>query len=111
MTRLRPRALITAIAVVAFGLFAHAADEPVEAGTFTLFKFEQAIGTERYEIRPDGDRFLLTSNFAFTDRGTGVALDTKFQFAEPLTPTRFTIKGDTARLSTIDLDVTEVPPA
>jgi imidazolonepropionase-like amidohydrolase len=120
------RPFITAIAVVAFGLLARAADDPVEAGTFTLFKFEQAIGTEHYEIRPDGDRFLLTSNFSFTDRGTGVMLDTTFQFTQPtasggasgaalsgppLTATRFTIKGDTARLSTIDLDVTQVPPA
>ena len=124
MKRLRLQWLATAVAVVAFGLFARAADDPVEAGTFTLFKFEQAIGAERYEIRPDGDRYLLTSNFSFTDRGTGVTLDTTFQFSQPttsdgaavsgppaFTPTRFTIKGDTARLSTIDLDVTEVPPA
>jgi imidazolonepropionase-like amidohydrolase len=106
------RAVAIAVAIAAFGLFARAADDPVEAGTFTLFKFEQAIGTERYEIRPDGNRFLLTSNFSFTDRGTGVALDTTFQFSQPpITPTRFAIKGDTARLSTIDLTITEVPPA
>ena len=111
----RIRVLATAVAVVALGLLARAADDPVETGTFTLFKFEQAIGTERYEIRPDGERFVLTSNFSFTDRGTAVTLDTKFQFSQEvgpaITPTRFTIKGDTARLSTIDLDVTQVPPA
>ncbi len=107
----RPRAFATAVALVAFGLFARAADDPVDAGTFTLFKFAQAIGAEQYQIRPDGDRFLLTSNFSFTDRGTSVTLNTSLQFAQPLTPTHFTIKGDTARLSSIDLDVADVPPA
>ena len=113
MRHVRP--FITAAAVVVLGLLVWAADDPVETGTFTLFKFEQAIGKEQYQIQPDGDRFLLTSNFSFTDRGTGVALNTTFQFtqdgARVITPTRFTIKGDTARLSTIDLEVREIPPA
>jgi imidazolonepropionase-like amidohydrolase len=110
--RLRARAFVTAVAVVLLGLFVWAADDPVESGTFTLFKFEQAIGKEQYQIQPDGDRYLLTSNFSFVDRGTSVTLNTSLQFMpSPLTPTRFTIKGDTARLSTIDLDVDEVPPA
>ena len=112
MKRLRARAFVTAVAVVALGLFLWAADDPIESGTFTLFKFEQAIGKEQYQIQPDGDRHLLTSNFSFVDRGTSVTLNTSLQFMpSPLTPTRFTIKGDTARLSTIDLDVKEVPPA
>jgi imidazolonepropionase-like amidohydrolase len=109
------RALVTAAAVVVLGLIVWAADDPVENGTFTLFKFEQAIGKEQYQIQPDGDRYLLTSNFSFTDRGTSVTLNTTLQFTQDggatITPTRFTIKGDTARLSTIDLDVKEVPPA
>jgi imidazolonepropionase-like amidohydrolase len=110
--RLRARAFVTAVAVVLLGLFVWAADDPIESGTFTLFKFEQAIGEEQYQIQPDGDRYLLTSNFSFVDRGTSVTLNTSLQFMpSPLTPTRFTIKGDTARLSTIDLDVDEVPPA
>jgi imidazolonepropionase-like amidohydrolase len=119
----RLRLLATAVAVVAVGfggISGIAADDPVEAGTFTLFKFEQAIGTERYQIRPDGDRYLLTSDFSFIDRGTSVTLKTSLQFTQTggsavsgpaLTPTHFTIKGDTARLSTIDLDVNNVPPA
>ena len=107
MTRLR--ASLAAAAVVALGLFVRAADDPSETGAFTLFKFEQAIGVERYQIAPAGDQYTLTSDFSFTDRGTGVALKTTMQFAAPLTPTRFTIKGDTARLSTIDQDVMQVP--
>jgi imidazolonepropionase-like amidohydrolase len=115
------RAFATAVAVLVLGLFVRAADDPIESGTFTLFKFAQAIGKEEYQIRPDGERYLLTSSFSFVDRGTSVELNTTFQFttadsggperAVLRTPTRFTIKGDTARLSTIDLDVKEVPAA
>jgi hypothetical protein len=36
-----------AAAVACYGLLARAADELVESGQFTLFKFEQAIGEER----------------------------------------------------------------
>jgi imidazolonepropionase-like amidohydrolase len=106
---IRRRACAAAVAVVAFGLLARAADDPSETGTFTLFKFEQAIGVERYQIHPDGDRFELTSVFSFADRGTNVVLNTSLQFLAPLTPTHFRIKGDTARLSMIDEDVTQVP--
>ena len=67
--------------------------------------------SSRYQIRPDGDRYALTSTFSFADRGTSVPLNTSLQFRAPLTPTHFTIKGDTARLSTIDQEVTQVPPA
>ncbi len=107
--RTRIRGSLAAAAVVALGLLVRAADDPAETGTFTLFKFEQAIGVERYQIRPDGDRYVLTSNFSFTDRGTPVMLDTSFDFTPPLTPVHFRIKGDTARLSTIDQEVTQVP--
>lgn len=103
------RAFSAAVAVVALGLLVRAADDPAETGTFTLFKFEQAIGSERYQIRPEGDHYTLTSTFSFTDRGTGVLLNTSLQFQPPLTPTRFVIKGDTARLSTIDQEVSQVP--
>ena len=106
----RTRACSTAVAVVVLGLLARAADDPSETGTFTLFKFEQAIGVERYRIEPDGDRYALTSVFSFADRGTNVLLNTSFQFETPLTPARFKIRGDTARLSTIDQEVTHVPP-
>lgn len=106
----RTRVFAVAAAIVACGLFARAADDPGESGTFTLFKFEQAIGIERYQIRPDGDRVSLTSVFSFADRGTDVVLNTSLQFLPGLTPTHLTMKGDTARLSMIDLDVAQVPP-
>ena len=106
----RTRVFAIAVGLVACGLLARAADDPGESGTFTLFKFEQAIGIERYQIAPEGDHFSLTSVFSFVDRGTNVVLNTSLQFLAGLTPTHFTIKGDVARLSTIDAEVKAVPP-
>jgi imidazolonepropionase-like amidohydrolase len=95
-----------AAVVACCGLIGFAADDPVESGQFTLFKFEQAIGEEHYEVRPDGDLFALTSNFSFTDRGTPVRLSTSAKFDRMLAPARFVIKGDTARITGIDEEVT-----
>ncbi len=82
------------------------ADDAREEGTFTLFKFEQAIGQEHYEIQPDGDGSLLTSTFSFTDRGTPVPLSTTLQLDRALAPVHFAIKGKAARTSAIDIEVT-----
>ena len=78
----------------------------VEQGKFTLHKFEQAIGDETYEIRPDGDSLAVKINFKFTDRGTPVPLTTTFRAAQDLTPQSFEIKGKNARPSAIDEAVT-----
>ena len=108
----RAALLAAASALVCFGLLAHAADDAPETGVFTLFKFEQAIGEERYEIRPAPDgpgrrcRLTLTSKFSFEDRGSTVPLETTLQFDRELSPVHFTIRGETARISTIDTEVT-----
>jgi imidazolonepropionase-like amidohydrolase len=95
-----------AAAVACCGLLARAADDPGESGQFTLFKFEQAIGEERYEVQADGDRLALTSTFSFTDRGTPVQLSTSAQFDRTLKPAHFAVKGETARITGIDTEVT-----
>ncbi len=95
-----------ATAVACCGLLARAAEDPDESGQFTLFKFEQAIGEERYDVRADGDSLALTSTFSFTDRGTPVQLSTSAQFDRTLKPAHFAIKGETARITGIDAEVT-----
>jgi len=95
-----------ASAFVYLGLHARAADDPAETGVFALFKFEQEIGEERYDIRTSGGSSTLTSRFSFTDRGTPVPLDTTLQFDRDLVPLHFTIHGDVARISKIDAEVT-----
>jgi imidazolonepropionase-like amidohydrolase len=97
-----------AAAVACCGLLARAADDPAESGQFTLFKFEQAIGEERYEVQADGDLLVLTSTFSFTDRGTPVQLSTSAQFDRTLKPAHFAVKGETARITGIDAEVTIV---
>ena len=107
----RAALLAAASALVCFGLLAHAADDAPETGVFTLFKFEQAIGEERYEIRPAPEGpgraagSTLTSKFSFEDRGSTVPLETTLQFDRALSPVHFTIRGETARISTIDTEV------
>lgn len=78
----------------------------VESGKFRLHKFQQAIGEETYEIKPDGKALIVTSTFKFTDRGTAVPLDATLRLRADLTPESFSIKGKIARTSTIDTEIT-----
>src|SRR5512146_2161861 len=63
--------------------------EVVESGKWKLYKFEQAIGAESYEIRRESDSLVMTDNFEFTDRGSTVPLQTTFRAAPDLTPRAF----------------------
>ena len=78
----------------------------IEQGKFTLHKFEQAIGQETYEVRRDGDSIAVKMDFKFTDRGSAVPLTATFRGAPDLTPQAFEIKGQTARIVSIDEAVT-----
>src|ERR1700761_63321 len=81
---------------------------PIEQGKFTLHKFEQPIGEETYTVTPDGDALSVAVNFKFTDRASAVPLVATFRGTKDWTPLAFTIKGKTARPTTIDeaVDVT-----
>jgi imidazolonepropionase-like amidohydrolase len=81
----------------------------IEQGKFTLHKFEQPIGEETYEIKPDGDSLSVKMNFKFTDRGSAVPMTATFRSAQDLTPEAFEIKGKNSRLTTID-EAVEVKP-
>ena len=78
----------------------------LEQGKLTLYKFEQAIGEEKYEIKRDGDSLAVKIDFKFTDRGSDVPLSVSFRGAQDLTPQAFEIKGKTARPMSIDEAVT-----
>lgn len=78
----------------------------IEQGKFTLYKFEQPIGQETYEVRHDGDSLGVKVDFKFTDRGSPVPLTATFRGAQGLTPQAFEIKGNTARAVSIDETVT-----
>jgi cytosine/adenosine deaminase-related metal-dependent hydrolase len=81
----------------------------VESGKWTLYKFEQAIGHETYDIRSDGASRVMNDHFEFTDRGSTVPLDTTFRASSDLTPISFVTKGKSSRHSALDnsVDVTD----
>jgi imidazolonepropionase-like amidohydrolase len=77
----------------------------IESGKWKLYKFEQAIGQESYEIRRHGGSLVMTDHFEFTDRGSRVPLETTFGSAPDLTPQSFAAKGRSSRQSVLDNSV------
>ena len=82
-----------------------AQDRALERGAFTLYKFQQAIGKETYEVTADGSSLVVSSAFEFTDRGTKVPLSATLRMKRDFTPERFEIEGKTSRGSSIDARV------
>src|SRR5436305_12081450 len=76
-----------------------------ETGKFRLHKFQQPIGEETYTITQTGETLTMKSDFKFTDRGSPVPLTTALTTDINLNPKSFSIKGNTARGSTIDDEV------
>ena len=105
LRRALPAAALAA-AVLIGALRALAQTPGVEEGAFALFKFEQRIGEEKYEIRPGPTGSTLTSTFSFMDRGTTVPLSTTLEWNGERVPAHFAIKGRAARISAIDVEVT-----
>lgn len=77
-----------------------------DSGTFRLYKFAQAIGTESYVIVRAGDSVALTSTFRFVDRGSPVPLATSWRGSGDLTPRFFAIHGQVSRETRIADTVT-----
>src|SRR5207253_2496029 len=107
----RPALAVLALLAAALStppVHAQAADtgRVVERGRFRLHKFAQEIGAETYEIRDLGSTLVVRDSFQFTDRGTAVPLTATLRLRPDLTPVGFAVKGNTARGSTIDDEVT-----
>src|SRR5512140_1058429 len=92
--------------LVAAGLVRPAGAQAPEDGHFRLHKFLQAIGDEQYRIVQDGDAFILSDSFAFTDRGSRVPLRAMLRFGRTHTPQTFAVHGRSSRSSTLDDSVT-----
>jgi len=104
---IRPRAIVFCVLLLCATRQGVGAQQPIapHAGDYQLFKFQQHIGDEHYEVRRAGATLALTSDFTFTDRGTPVPLHTDAEFQADLTPRSFRTHGKTARESTIDRDI------
>jgi imidazolonepropionase-like amidohydrolase len=78
----------------------------VEKGKFRLYKFQQPIGEESYEIRRDGESLVVRSSFEFKDRMSQVPLTATLRARrQDLTPEQFEIKGKSSRSSDVDTTV------
>jgi imidazolonepropionase-like amidohydrolase len=82
---------------------AQVASEPTpDHGTFILHKFAKRIGTETWQVRPDGKgRLVLTSDFLFNDRGTDVPLKASYTSSVAHEPLSLTLAGKSSRSSPI----------
>ena len=94
------------LVAAAHGLGAQQPATPADSGTFTLYKFQQAIGRESYRVSRDGDRLVLSDSFSFTDRGSRVPLETTLETTPAGDPLAFRIRGRVSRQSSIDVAVT-----
>jgi imidazolonepropionase-like amidohydrolase len=108
---LRPGPLAAAAALLVLAAAPLAAQAPdsgrvMERGRFRLHKFEQEIGAEEYTVRDLDSVLVVQDSFRFVDRGTPVPLRTTLRLRPDLTPVAFAAKGNTARGSTIDAEVT-----
>jgi imidazolonepropionase-like amidohydrolase len=57
----------------------------------------------------EGAQSVLTSHFEYSDRGTGVALDTSLTFAPDFTPLSFESHGKSYRYFSVDASVPKAP--
>jgi len=104
ITRWLPVAVVS-ICAVGTAFAQSSTSGAVESGTYRLYKFEQAIGEERYTLSRERGSVVLTDTFLFTDRGTDVPLETTFRAAADLTPLSFDSRGKSSRTSNVDVAV------
>jgi imidazolonepropionase-like amidohydrolase len=78
------------------------AEGPTETVTFRLHKFMQEIGTERDTYRPVRGGTEAKAVFSFRDRGSTVALATRYLLAADGSFQSYQAWGDTSRTSSID---------
>ena len=101
-----PRSSAALLLICAAATRIQAQQAVADSGTFALYKFKQAIGSEAYRLTTSGDRMVLSDSFSFTDRGQTVPLTTTLETNPAGDPLAFTIKGRVSRQSTIDAGVT-----
>jgi imidazolonepropionase-like amidohydrolase len=72
-----------------------------DSGTYLLHKFAQHIGKESFHAKKDGDAFIYSIDFRFTDRGTPVPLRTTLVINSAMQPRSLVLRGRTSRMSGI----------
>lgn len=92
---------------VAFLLLASplGAQEVVEEGRFRLYKLQQPVGEERYEVRREGASRVTKATSELNFLGGGVPLTATLRTSADGTPERFEVKGRTSTLTRTDNEV------
>jgi imidazolonepropionase-like amidohydrolase len=99
---LRPLFLLLAATAIA----TPATAQTVEQGKFTLYKLQQRVGEETYEMTRSGKDVGLKTTFALSFLGSSVPLNATLEMGDQYRPKRFEIKGATSTLTSIDAAVT-----
>ena len=75
-----------------------------DSGTIRVHLLGHAIGSERYVIRPEGDAFVLTDTFAFTDRGGRIQLASEVRYSRSFEAIHLHSVGRTYRFVNVNAD-------
>ena len=81
------------------------AQEVVEEGHFRLYKLQQPVGEERYEVRREGASRVTKATSELNFLGGGVPLTATLRTRADGTPERFEVKGRTSTLTRTDNEV------
>ncbi|MGH7719133.1 MAG: amidohydrolase family protein, partial [Gemmatimonadaceae bacterium] len=77
----------------------------VERGTFRLFKLQQRVGAEEYEIAAEGESLVVRVRSALSFLGGDVPLEATLRTTVDLEPLSLTIKGATSTMTDVDASV------
>ena len=80
-------------------------DTAPERELWRLHKFLHPIGEERAELTRSDSGVVITTRFGFIDRMAPIGLAATFRAAGDLTPRHFDVRGNTSRISKIDVAV------
>jgi imidazolonepropionase-like amidohydrolase len=99
------------LGVLALFSCAHARPGPrTEQGRFILHKVLLPLGEETFTVAHEGGVYVLHSDFAFTDRGEKVPLQTTLRMSDDGTPLSMETRGKLARHNSVDRRIDPVPP-
>lgn len=94
------------IFIYGFYVAAEAQQQSVERGRFILYKYQQPMGAENYEIIPEGDALTLKTNFELSFIGGRVPVAATLKVRKTdYTPLLFESKGSTSTRTEIDTKI------
>lgn len=81
------------------------ATDVVERGAFRLYKLQQPVGREEYEVRHDDPKLVLTATSTLEFLGGGVPLSATLRMDRDFSPDSFKVRGRTSTLTDTDNSV------